>query len=341
MSAIKLLLFFLVSLSGIAQDMPLKVVKKALLTVWVFEQNPVKCIGKPYEYFESIPLKKRRFLLAKQLNPKKVWGCLKSDGRYYLENRHFKIVDKSRPYVDPVSATKPEFKMMPYENGFTQVNAFYHLNNIKSYFGYLGCEKPTTQLEIDAEALGVTDASKYVGGSRLFLFGVIGVKDAENPEIIIHEYFHSLVYAIAYNSNVGTERKCIEEGLADYLAASYNYQTNPRCDWKTLFDWTNNPKDMVRAYGDKNYQKLSFGMFDDPYLNRDLWSSIFLEIMEKIGKKATDKILLRSIEGMRSNISMPEFANDIIAQEIHKNNGKYTDLLMKVFKKHGIPIKSN
>ena len=72
------------------------------------------------------------------------------------------------------------------------------------------------------------DQSVFIGnsGNSYLLFGEGGVDDAEDADVIIHEYAHAISYAASPETNSGTERRGLDEGLGDYFAAIYSYQYN-------------------------------------------------------------------------------------------------------------------
>jgi zinc metalloprotease ZmpB len=70
-----------------------------------------------------------------------------------------------------------------------------------------------------------------------------GVDDAEDADVILHEYGHALLEASAPGLLLnGGEGRAIHEGWSDYWAASYRRYLHqegyvPGGDWRRLFVW--------------------------------------------------------------------------------------------------------
>ena len=65
------------------------------------------------------------------------------------------------------------------------------------------------------------DNSHYSPTGNWISFGTGGVDDAEDPDVIWHEYGHAIQYSFAAGWGDG-ECAALGEGYADYWAASYS-----------------------------------------------------------------------------------------------------------------------
>jgi len=92
-------------------------------------------------------------------------------------------------------------------------------------------------IEVDPHGASGADQSFYVSASPPSIqFGVGGVDDAEDGDVIIHEYVHGLSDFASPASNTGLERRAIDEGYGDYFAASYS-RGYSEYDWFNIFNW--------------------------------------------------------------------------------------------------------
>jgi hypothetical protein len=68
---------------------------------------------------------------------------------------------------------------------------------------------------------GTSADNSFFSYPNFIYYGTGGVDDAEDADVITHEYSHFLSRNAAPNTNVGMERQGLDEGLGDYVAASY------------------------------------------------------------------------------------------------------------------------
>src|SRR2546430_12284000 len=106
-------------------------------------------------------------------------------------------------------------------------------------------------IPVDPHAFGGSDNSLYESsttpGQGLLFFGDGGVDDAEDSDMVLHEYTHAVQDWIAPGAFFGTsasEARAMAEGIADYWAFSQNYEQtvaggrDPYClgDWDARCD---------------------------------------------------------------------------------------------------------
>lgn len=157
------------------------------------------------------------------------------------------VVDLENPKTDPAGSAG-SFHADRSIAGFEEVMAYHHLDGSLRHLRALGYEGSraifTRRLQVDAHAANGADQSFYrwtVGGGAL-LFGDGGVDDAEDPDIVQHEFGHALQDAIApfaFAGAFGSESRASGEGFGDYwafsagLAASLESGRDPYCigDW--------------------------------------------------------------------------------------------------------------
>lgn len=147
------------------------------------------------------------------------------------------IVDTDAPHVAPLSFEQ----IAPVDrsnDAFEDEMAYFHLDASQRYLQSLGYNGPRAiadySLPVDAHAEGGADNSHYVpnfltpGRGALF-FGEGGVDDAEDPDILLHEYAHALqdwIAPNAFSGSFGSEARALAEGISDYWAFSSGYEAS-------------------------------------------------------------------------------------------------------------------
>src|SRR5687768_10758678 len=94
---------------------------------------------------------------------------------------------------------------------FEEVMAYYHLDTSQRYLqslGFTGAKQIITRsLKVDAHGVEGADNSYYAiggNGEGSLYFGDGGVDDAEDPDILLHEYGHAIHEAISPAAFLGT-----------------------------------------------------------------------------------------------------------------------------------------
>jgi len=244
------------------------------------------------------------------LDNERVWVSMQvkfENDSFYLESDNVYIDDFSLPndkttYAHPVKTYN--FKRDNYF--FEAVNAFYHLNEIANYVRDIGYASLVKKMPVDVHALGGADNSAYDPNNHRLMFGVGGVDDAEDGEVVTHEFTHSLSERASPATTIGNERKAMEEGICDYFAKAYSKTYNDNTATK-IFSWDgfNEYWDGIPINSNRKYpQDLQQTKDGD----RDMWSTPLMCAHDFIGRETMDSIVLEHLYFQGPNTTMPEMA---------------------------------
>lgn len=245
---------------------------------------------------------------------------------FRLENNYIKIADVDSPKVLPAVSSTPQFYFNRSQTGFEDVNAFYHLNKYREHVQQLGFNLANSLVIVDAHAWSGSDQSSFTpnGGNPELDFGIGGVDDAEDADVLIHEYAHFLSYNAAPGSNIGSQRNSLDEAFGDYTAASYSAAlSNFNKDWVFNWDgpvWSGNNSGGRTVATSKVYPTDLTGSV---YQNAPIWSTALMSIHNEIGRAATDSLIFQTHYSYASNISMGNAAQLLIDADTLLNNGAY------------------
>ncbi|MCW5909007.1 MAG: T9SS type A sorting domain-containing protein [Chitinophagales bacterium] len=245
---------------------------------------------------------------------------------FTLENAYVKIADVDSPKVFPATSAIPQFFYNRSQTGFEDVNTFYHLTAYRNYVHSLGFTIADHLVTADPHAFSGLDQSAFSpnGGSPQLLYGIGGVDDAEDADVIVHEYAHFLSYNAAPGSNIGSQRNSLDEAFGDYLAASYSVAISTfNKDW--VFNWDGPPWSGINEGGrtvasNKVYPA---DLVSSIYKNAPIWSTALMNIHNEIGRAATDSLIFQAHFSYASNISMADAALLLIDADTLLNNGSY------------------
>lgn len=257
--------------------------------------------------------------------------------QYYLHGPYVIIDDRlqnPRLFGNPPffgvarNTSTPDFKFTRENTSFEHVMAYYVVDTNQRYIQSLGLPKAINArpIKIDPHGYDDMDMSAYIPkptGTGYLTFGRGGVDDAEDADIILHEYGHSIqdnqapglyTYRFACHDEAGA----MGEGFGDYWAASNTYtisKTNgfsegPECygEWdhagnpdksKPRLDGSVDALCRRRVNGSKVYPKDFIQSYDYStdgpcHENGEIWSSTLWELFTKLGKRTTDQLVLES-----------------------------------------------
>ncbi|MFI5170890.1 MAG: hypothetical protein ACHQFW_00785 [Chitinophagales bacterium] len=255
---------------------------------------------------------------------------------FYLRNDNVIIKDLGMPFNAAVTSMVPEFIYSRSDNGFEDVNTFYHITNFNNYITEIGYpELQNFYIEIDPHGAGGADQSFYISATIPSIqYGEGGVDDAEDADVILHEYGHALSDHAAPGSNVGLERHTIDEGYGDYFAVSYSRMFSD-FNWPLVFSWDGHNEfwNGRNANTSKHYPEDNS---DDVYSSSEIWSGVLMDIFDAIGKENTDKIVCESLYGSFPNMTMPDAAEIVLSAEENLFAGTYYDIVYDLLDARGL-----
>src|SRR5262249_13118899 len=116
---------------------------------------------------------------------------------------------------------------------FEEVMAYYHIDRAQARIQDLGFTDVNNRVQVANVNDFHRDNSFYSSTDKELSFGVGGVDDAEDAEVILHEYGHSIQDDQVPGFGGGDEG-AMGEGFGDYLSASFNDNlsskiTDPAC----------------------------------------------------------------------------------------------------------------
>lgn len=301
------------------------------ITVWVFNPDPLTSSGNSYgcPYCDNNDSTNNELDAA---SVKKTVIATWSSGVFSLINQYVEIASFSAPSDPVVTSTTPEFKYNRLEQGFEDVNAFYHITTFAEYVVGIGFGAMiANKVYADVHALDGDDQSQFTPGppSQLF-FGEGGVDDAEDADVLVHEYGHALSnWANGTNSKVSKQRTALDEGLGDYFAVSYGRSINEFC-WEAMFTWDGHNEfwDGRTAASTKHYPE---DLVANEHIDAELWSSALMELWSLIGRETLDTLVLESLYSWPIVMSMQDAAELMIATDSFITGGKNFLALYKVF----------
>jgi hypothetical protein len=203
--------------------------------------------------------------------------------------------------------------------GFEQVMAYYHVTTAQEYIQSLGF----TDINNSAQTYrttGLTDDNSYYDPSDDSLtFGTGGVDDAEDAEVIWHEYGHAIQDAQVPGFGSSSQSGAIGEGFGDYWAVTMSQATSRdtrTTPWACVMDWDSTsytedtPHCLRRTDGPKVYPGDLDGEVHD---DGEIWSHALWDVNRYLGRTTANRVILESQFFFNPEITMPAAAQKTVA----------------------------
>jgi subtilisin-like proprotein convertase family protein len=284
-----------------------------------------------------------------------------------LAGPNVQIVDIDAPVTLHADASQPLLfdRSQPQ---FEEVNAYFHIDRSQRYLqslGYTGARRITGYaIPVDPHSVSGADNSLYAGsvtpGQGKLYFGDGGVDDAEDSDILLHEFCHAIQDWIAPSAFFGTsssQSRAMGEGYSDYWAYSSNYEPglgsgrDPYC----LAEWD------ARCGGDDSSQNCGYPENADclrrvdstktmndyvngetagtEHKNGEIWSSALREIFDALvrrhgvtdGRRMADTLVLESMFGAPANPTYAVMAGKLVTADHILNSGAHAGAICSAF----------
>ncbi|MEM0998597.1 MAG: T9SS type A sorting domain-containing protein [Bacteroidota bacterium] len=250
---------------------------------------------------------------------------------FLLEGPYVRIADVESPSSAPATSLNGNFIYTREEQGFEDVMCYYHIDSYQRYIQSLGFNNlMNAQLTVDPHGLNGQDNSHFVpqGGNIRLAFGEGGVDDAEDADVVVHEYGHALSYSAAPGTNGGLERTGLDEGIGDYISASYSRSLYYAL-WKNTFTWDGHNEFWPGRTASTSM--LYPPSTADIYLYGQIWATALMEIYGDIGRTATDNIFFESLYGHQLNMDLPQAGVVFLKADSALYNGIHTNVIQRAF----------
>ncbi len=192
------------------------------------------------------------------------------------------------------------------DDRFEALMSYYHVDRTRAYVESLGLSEGLGRKPQRVRANGITDDNSYYSSmTRSMTLGTGGVDDAEDADVIVHEYGHSLQDQAVQGFGRSTDAGSMGEGFGDYLAAAMSALTTggEAAFDSCIFDWdsvsysrsgcgrrTDKPLDLERAR-----RRCS----DEIHCLGETWSGALYELRTLLGddpqgRSVMDRVVLES-----------------------------------------------
>jgi hypothetical protein len=237
-----------------------------------------------------------------------------------------------------------DFRMDSNREGFEEVSAYYHVDRAVAYveeLGYTGIRRIFhAPLAINARATREDD-SQYNPSDRSLWFGTGDVDDAEDGEVVFHEFGHALQDAICPDFGQSQEAAAMGEGFGDYFAASYFEMKKAEPYRLTVMSWDGalmegTPPSLRRLDSQQTFETFDHTARADEHENGQIWSATLWDVRQVLGRARADRVIVDSHFQLDGFTTFARGARAILDADANLYRGAHLAALKNVFRRRGI-----
>jgi Zn-dependent metalloprotease len=182
------------------------------------------------------------------------------------------------------------------DDRFEQVNAYYGIDLAQTYIQTLGfgdVNNEAQDLKIDTYT---GDNSFYSPRNDKITYGIGGVDDAEDLEVVWHEYGHAIQDAQVPGYGASEQAGATGEGFGDYWAVTMSQPTSNHFQVPCVMDWDSTsytstvPHCLRRTDTGKTTDDIDGEVHDDG----EIWSNALWDINRALGRNRANTVILEA-----------------------------------------------
>ena len=232
-----------------------------------------------------------------------------------------------------------------HDDHFEQVMAYYWVTEAQKYIQSLGFG--TTYRPINKESQDIRinqygiDNSYSWDKHDVLRFGKGGVDDAEDAEVILHEYGHAMQDSqmVPFGFGGSVEAGSIGEGFADYWAVTVSNVVAPTLDPACVADWdsvsytSTVPHCLRRVDTNLHYPEDLNGRV---HHDGQIWSRALWDIRNALGHVEADTIILEAQFQFAPDTNMPDAAQATVDAAQNLYGSTAAQAVLAAFQARGI-----
>ncbi len=224
---------------------------------------------------------------------------------------------------------------------FEEVNAYYWITEARKYIESMGIGILPNPIPVNVHYMRA-DNSFYSETDKGLHFGDGGVDDAEDGEIILHEFMHAVTHYIIPGMGNSWEAASLDEGLSDYFAASFGNDKIFRDyigEWDATTYHPGTPAYIRPIKTDRHYpenMKEPYYLTGQANIHWDgvIFSSTLWQIRKAVGNEF-DKDVIEALYHISTSTSYQSAALSFYSADAF-NGGKFQETISYFFYKRGI-----
>lgn len=265
------------------------------------------------------------------------------DGSGWLRGQYVDLTTPTGYLPASAFSSAGYFEYDPADPRFAEVMVYYYIDATQRYLqslGYRDSNTPSNGIRQRVTRASAhwfaADQSFYSASDDALHFGDGGWADAADPDIIVHEYAHALLYDIATHWG-GGEMEAIAEGFGDYLAATRfaSASADPGCigEWDSRAYIETAPFCLRRVDRNRQYPADWSG---DEHADGEIWSRVLWDVRQAAGVTAGDVLAVESNFYLPPAATMMEAGQALLDADASVYRGRYRAVIEAALQRGGL-----
>jgi hypothetical protein len=242
---------------------------------------------------------------------------------------------------NPAYSPTNTFSYNRHDDEFEQTMAYYWITEAQKYIQSLGFGSVLRPVNMQPQSVrinqwGVDNSFETDHPKFELRFGKGGVDDAEDAEVILHEYGHAI--HTSQNFDFDGDGGAISEGFGDYWAVTVSDHISPTPDEACVADWdsvsytSKIPHCLRRVDRDLHYPKDLNG---EVHHDGQIWSRALWDVRNAVGATIADTVILQGSFDFPGT-TMTDLAKSTVDAAEHMFNHATALKVEKAFQDRGI-----
>jgi hypothetical protein len=269
------------------------------------------------------------------------------DGSGYLSGDYANVISETG---DPAFSPSNTFQFSRSDDRFEQVMAYFWVTEAQKYLQSLGFGSELPAVNRESQDVRINqwgqDNSYSWDKHDVIRLGKGGVDDAEDGEVIVHEYGHAVHDAQVGSFGTSIEAGSIGEGFGDYLAVTVGLavaakngaplKADAACvaDWDAVSYTSSVPHCLRRIDTNRTYDNRTGRVHADGMI----WSRALWDIREALGATVADRIIINAQFDFAPDTSMSAAAKATIAAAEKMYGAREVKVVSQAFADRKIPL---
>jgi hypothetical protein len=226
-------------------------------------------------------------------------------------------------------------------DGFSETMGYYYIDYTQRYIQSLGFTNVNNRQLVFSVNKYKGDNSFYSPGNKGITYGTGGVDDAEDGDVIVHEYGHSVQDNIVPGFGSSSEAGAMGEGFGDYLAGTVNaqfttFQRECLAEWDATSYSNTNPPCLRRLDSTKIYPRDVAG---EVHADGEMWSAALWQIHNALGGPRADLAILQHHFLLGPGASFSQAANALVTAALNLGfSSTEVDTIRGILKARGFAV---
>jgi hypothetical protein len=220
--------------------------------------------------------------------------------------------------------------------------AYYHVTAAQEYLQSLGFIQVNNEPQDLFPDAFPADNSFYSPATDSIHFGTGGVDDAEDADVILHEYGHSIQDDQVPGFGASLDAGSIGEGFSDYWAVTMSQPVNDNYEVPCMADWdsvevTPEPHCLTRVDLDLTIDDRNFEVHHDG----QIWSRALWDINQALGRDVANVIVIEAQFAYSPATTFDEAARTTVDTARRLFGNRAAKVVHDAFERRGLIVRPN